>query len=97
MAPKRASAPGETGATLGDRSVRREHSDRSATEVDNQAPLERWLRVGELVAAEGIGSRREVYHAIDLGMPHSRIGRRIRVRRSDWHRWHLVHLVGGAR
>lgn len=62
---------------------------------NNDVQPERWLRVSELAQLEGI-TRREVYAQIDRGMPHSRIGDRIRVRRRDWHDWHEQHLIGGA-
>jgi hypothetical protein len=60
---------------------------------DEDIPLDRWIRVSELAATEGV-TRREVYAQLDAGMRHSRIGSRIRVRRADWARWHERHLVG---
>jgi len=58
-----------------------------------ERPLDSWMRVSELAEAE-FTTRQQVYHAIDQGLPHSRIGARIRVRRADWRRWHESHLVG---
>jgi hypothetical protein len=60
------------------------------------APMDAWIGVNDLAAAEGV-SRRAVYAQLDLGMKHSRIGDRIRVRRSDWAAWHEAHIIGGGR
>lgn len=57
--------------------------------------LDAWISALELARVENT-TRRQVYSQIDRGMPHSRIGQRIRVRRRDWHAWHERHLVGGA-
>ena len=54
----------------------------------------RWIGVSELAELEGT-TRRQVYWAIDRGLPHSRVGDRIRVRRDDWHAWHEKHLRPG--
>jgi hypothetical protein len=64
--------------------------------ICTDVPLGRWIRVSQLAEVEGT-TRREVYAQIDAGMPHSRIGGRIRVRRSDWLDWHERHVIGGAR
>ncbi len=61
----------------------------------DDVPLDRWIPVSQLAQLEG-ASRREVYGQIDRGLPHSRIGDRIRVRRADWRAWHEAHLVGAA-
>jgi hypothetical protein len=61
----------------------------------NDVPLDAWISVTSLIAAEHIESRRAVYHQIDRGMPHARMGRVIRVRRCDWRAWHERHLIGG--
>lgn len=53
----------------------------------------RWISVAALAAAQETTTR-QVYRQIDLGMPHSRIGTRIRVRLADWNEWHERHLVG---
>lgn len=58
-------------------------------------PMAEWIGVTDLARAEGT-TRRQVYWSIDRGMPHSRIGDRIRVRRADWHRWHERHLRGAV-
>lgn len=55
--------------------------------------LDTWIGVLDLARVEH-STRREVYSQIDRGMPHSKIGRRIRVRRRDWHAWHERHLRG---
>jgi hypothetical protein len=55
---------------------------------------EQWISVGQLSRMTG-EPRRGIYHQLDLGMPHSRIGRRIRIRLCDWDAWHRHHLVGG--
>lgn len=56
--------------------------------------FEPWLTVAELARLE-LTSKRQVYAALDRGMKHSRVGQRIRVRRSDWHAWHAAHAIGG--
>jgi hypothetical protein len=59
----------------------------------DEVPSDRWVSVVDLARAEGC-TRREVYSQIDRGMPHSRIGNRIRVRVADWRAWHERHLRG---
>lgn len=64
--------------------------------MQNELPHpDAWISVTDLAHAEGT-TRRQVYGQIDRGMPHSRIGQRIRVRRSDWHAWHERHMVGNV-
>ena len=55
-----------------------------------------WIRVSELAKLEGC-SRQEVYRLLDSGMDHSRHGDRIRVRRADFHRWHLANMVNAGK
>lgn len=56
---------------------------------------QKWITVAQLAATENT-TPRQVYSALDSGMRHSRIGRRIRVRLGDWHAWHESHVVGEA-
>ena len=55
----------------------------------------KWISVTALAAAEETTAR-QVYYVIDCGMPHSRHRDRIRVRRVDWHEWHLANMVNGV-
>jgi hypothetical protein len=58
-------------------------------------PHDAWIPVSRLADAE-LTTRRQVYAAIDAGMPHSRIGQRIRVRRIDWRKWHERYVISGG-
>lgn len=59
-------------------------------------PHDVWISVSQLAKAEHT-TRSQVYHLIDAGvMPHSRIGKRIRVRRCDWRAVHEANVKGGA-
>ena len=53
----------------------------------------KWITVDALAKAEGT-TPRQIYYVIDSGMAHSRHRDRIRVRRCDFHTWHLQHMVG---
>jgi hypothetical protein len=52
----------------------------------------KWISVPVLAELEDT-TPRQVYFVIDSGMAHSRHGDRIRVRRCDWHEWHLANMV----
>jgi len=62
---------------------------------EGPAPLDTWIGVTDLARDERV-TRRQVYAQIDRGMPHSRVGDVIRVRRGDWRAWHERHLRGSV-
>lgn len=64
--------------------------------MTHDVPLDLWISVAQLAQSE-CTSKRQVYAQIDAGMPHSRIGTRIRVRRCDWRAWHEAHVAPDAR
>ena len=51
----------------------------------------KWISVEALAQAEDT-TPRQVYYLLDSGMPHSRYRDRIRVRRCDFHQWHLANM-----
>ncbi len=65
----------------------------SPTQEETQPDLLTWLSTSALARAEGTTAR-QVYMLIDQGLPHSRIGGRLRLRRCDWHSFHLKHMKG---
>ena len=59
----------------------------------NDTELDRQLSVDQLVAAEGLKSRRVVYEAIYAGCEHYRDGRRIYITRRQWRNRPRIQLV----